>query len=297
MEGREGGNVKGLTKGFPLIAAAVLLFPAAQAAKLPGLEMLPDETRYIECLNVGCTFEALEVRMVADVKTRTDGYYTYVLGNVELGQVRTYSIEWQRAHMDRETWTYTPQVLDYFVMANPAGFATDFVGYSSYLKEPPSAVRIPPSVVGSMPTDVGQLGAVSAYLSGLSQFNGIFIGTSRVIVPVEFANGDTAKFVLAEPFGSLGIRFKYLVGTAYDAEGQPIAINDTNSTNSASNSGGTGITGVGSTGGAANSSVTVYGPVVNLNGAVRVSEITVGGGEGEGPERTIVCVDSICVGT
>jgi len=278
-------------------AAAVLLCPTASAEKLPGLEMLPDGTKYIECLHLNCTFAELEVRMQTDVKSRLDGYYTYVLGNVDLGQVRTYTVEWERAQKDRETGINTPQILDYFVMASPAEFAADFAGYSKYLKDPPSSVSIPPSVVGSMPSDVGQLGAVSTYLSGLKQFNGLFIGLSRVTVSVSFANGDTAKFVLAYPFGSLGIRFQYIVGTAQDAEGNPIAINDTNSTNSASNSSGTGITGVGSTGGAANSSVTVYGPVVNMNGGVRVTEITVGGGEGEGPRRTIVCVNSICVGT
>jgi hypothetical protein len=275
----------------------MLLCPVASAEKLPGLEMLPDGTRYIECLSVGCSFAALEARMVTNVKTRASGYYTYVLGNVDLGQVRTYTVEWERTLRDKETGINTPAFLDYFQIANPANFDTDFAGYASYLKEPPGSISVPPSVVGSMPTDVGQLGAVSAYLSGLQQFNGLFIGLSRVTVSVTFANGDTAKFVLANPAGSLGIRFQYVVGTARDTEGNPIAINDTNSTNSASNSGGSGITGVGSTGGAANSSVTVYGPVVNVGGAVRVTEITVGGGEGEGPVRTIICIDYVCVGT
>jgi hypothetical protein len=301
MEGREGGNVKGLTKGFPLIAAAVLLFPAAQAAKLPGLEMLPDETRYIECVHDNCSFTELEYRMQADVRTRLDGTYAYVLGNVDAGVVRTYSISWARAwsHMDWETKLVEtePELLHLQQVANPAGFDAEFGAYAITMKDPP-VISIPPGVAGTMPTNVAGLGDVSHYLRGLPQFNNIFVGLSRPTVKVVFQDGSSAKFQYMSPFISTGLSWVYVLGSAVDGDGYPIAVGDTATSQQGPYSGGGGTSvNTGSVGSGANSSVTVYGPVFNLDGAARITVITVGGGPGEGPERQITCINNICIGS
>ncbi len=294
--------MKGLTKGFPFIAAAVLLCPVASAAKLPGLEMLPDETRYIECVQISCSFTELEQRMQADVKTRLNGTYTYVLGNVDAAAVRTYAIAWARARTlkDRETGVIeeVPEVLAFWRVASPSNFDTDFSAYAITMKDEP-AVSIPPSVATTMPTDLAGLADVSHFLRGLPQYNNIFAGLTRVTVQVTFQDGSTAKFQFMSPFISTGLSWIYVLGSAFDAEGNPIAVGDTSSSQQGPYSGGGdgGGVGTGTVGSAANSSVTVYGAVVNMNGGARITVITVGGGPGEGPARQITCINNVCIGS
>lgn len=290
-----------IAKGFALIAAVVLIDPAASAAKLPGLEMLPDETRYIECIHDNCTFTELEHRMKSDVRKRLDGTYTYVLGNVSAAQVRTYEIDWQRSwtHKDKETGlTETePEVLALHQVTNPSGFDPEFAAYAVVAK-PGDPIQIPSNVAGTMPTDVAGLADVSHYLRGLPGINSIFASFNRPTVKVVFADGSSAKFQLLSPFISTGLSWVYVLGSAVDADGNPIAVGDT-STSAQGPYGGSGGTSVntGSVGSGMGSSVTVYGPVVNLGGAARITEITVGGGPGEGPERKIICVNNVCIGT
>ena len=293
--------MEGLTKGLPLVAAAVLLFPAAEAAKLPGLEMLPDETRYIECVHRNCSFTELEHRMQADVRTRLDGHYTYVLGNVDAAAVRTYDVNWMRAwsHLDKETGVREtePELLAFQPVANPSSFDAEFTRYASTMKDPP-VISVPPGVATTMPIDVAGLGDVSHFLRGLPQINGIFFGLSRLTVKVVFEDGSSAKFQYMSPFISSGLSWVYVLGSAVDAEGNPIAVGDTASSQQGPYSGG-GWTSVntGSVGVGAGSSVTVYGPVVNLGGGARVTVITVGGGPGESSARQITCINNVCIGT
>lgn len=290
-----------IAKGFALIAAVVLIDPVASAAKLPGLEMLPDETRYIECIHGNCTFTELEHRMRSDVRKRLDGKYTYVLGNVSAAQVRTYEVDWQKSwsHKDKETGLIEvePEVLALQQVTNPSGFDSEFATYA-VLAKPGDPIQVPPSVAGTMPTDVAGLADVSHFLRGLPGINGLFAGLNRPTVKVVFADGSSAKFQLLSPFVSSGLAWVYVLGSATDADGNPIAVGDT-STSAQGPYGGSGGTSVntGSVGSGVGSSVTVYGPVVNLNGGARISEITVGGGAGEGPQRTIICVNNVCIGT
>ena len=292
--------MNGFTKGCLFATAAVLLCPTASAEKLPGLDMLPDDTRYIECVHDNCAFTELEYRMQADVRSRLDGTYTYVLGNVDAEQVRTYRITWARgwSHLDKETGVREtePEMLEFQQIANPSIFDGEFTSYATMVKHG-DVIQIPPSVATTMPTDIAGLGDVSHHLRGLPGINGLFAGLSRITVKVEFEDGSSAKFQLLSPFISTGLAWVYVLGSAVDADGEPIAVGDTANSQQGpyGSAGGTGVN-LGSVGVGAGSSVTVYGPVVNLGGAARVTVITVGGGPGEGPERQITCINNVCIG-
>jgi len=148
-----------------------------------------------------------------------------------------------------------------------------------------------------MPTDVAGLGNVSHYLRGLPQFNSLFIGLVRPTVKVVFQDRSNAKFQYMSPIISTGLSWVYVLGSAVAADGTPIAVGDTTSSQQGpyGGAGGTGVN-LGSVGSGMNSTVAVYGPVVNLNGAARITVITVGGGPGEGPVRPITCINNVCIG-
>jgi hypothetical protein len=205
---------------YPIISFLIIFVTPATAA-VPGFTLLPKLTAYLECQATTCTKAQLRSKAKQDAKSRGNGDYQYLLGNVATGELDLVNIFYEAPIPSQGE----PGFLVLIQAATPSNYVAQFGQYVTTAGAGPLKANAPPSIP-RLPNDIGGMADLSTYLRGLPQFSNIFFDAGHPIITVTFQDGSSAQFVLLSPTAEPGLAFGYVPGSAKDKNGNPISDQD-----------------------------------------------------------------------